>query len=101
MSALEGIRPRVVIRPLGQERILTLYPELMGTAALAVEWRRPGGPDGGFDAYFQYPSFVDGLEAIAAMRPEDDEPPAGWIRAAPPRFRRRPGGDPELEFVAP
>lgn len=102
----------MIQRRLGDGRIITLYPEIFGTARLLVEdnaamfklAERTGEPtksDGfGADAYFQYPDMMSGLTALCGMRAGDPEPPCGWVRASPPHFRRRPGGRPELEFVA-
>lgn len=104
-------------RRLRDGRILTVYAELLGTACIAIDdnpyvrgdtaWDRHLGTvgehresDGGYDRYFQFMSIEQALDAFNAMTVDDDEP-AGWHRAAPPRFRRRPGGDPAKEYVAP
>ncbi len=104
-------------RRLEDGRILTVYAEMLGTACIAIDdnayvrgqtsadrYRGTVGEhresDGGFDAYYQYMSLGAALEAFNAMG-ADDEEPDGWHRAAPPRFRRRPGGDPAKEYVSP
>lgn len=117
----------MISRRLEDGRILTVYLEIFGTAALAIDDNplvrgtterderikkdaAAGKPtraqllgeqdsDGGFDFYFQYPSLESALAAFNEMQAGDAEPPDGWVRAAPPYFRRRPGGDPELEHV--
>lgn len=128
-------------RRLEDGRVLTVYAELTGTAAIAVNLARgsarcavhnarwhghPCPPsfrcgigiardeqcewvdveleefdhDGGYDLYFQFPTVEAALVAYHAMEAGQEEP-EGWTRAAPPRFRRRPEGDPAKEFVRP
>lgn len=87
---------------LGDGRFVTVYPEALGSARLCVEdnerTRLHGERDGGYDRYYQYESVAAALAAFEIFSDGDAEPD-GWVRAAPPRFRRRPGGDPAKEYV--
>lgn len=105
------IWPAAISRRLGDGRILTATQELFGTGQILIDdnpamhqiAERSGEPtesDGGADFYFQFESFAEAVAAMVAMD-DDQAEPNGWIRAAPPRFRRRPDGDPLREFVAP
>ena len=97
-------------RHLEDGRILTLYAELFGTANILIDdnvamhkiAEKSGEPtesDGGADFYFQFATMEAARLSFDSMTAADVEP-AGWIRAAPPRFRRRPDGDPAREYVA-
>lgn len=112
----------VAQRQLEDGRVLTVYPELFDTACLLIDdnphvrgettrdrWRQTDlgeepqirESDGGADLYYQYPSYEHALAAWSAFTVDDVEPMDGWLRSAPPRFRRRPDGDSAREFVAP
>ncbi len=82
-------------------RWVTFYVELFGYASICVEDNiravEHNERDGGYDKYYQYPSVKKAY--IAYEQFTDGDEPDGWIRAAPPRFRRRPNGDPSLEFI--
>lgn len=114
-----GMPGAVAERRLDDGRLLTVYPELFGTGCLMIDdnayvrgeahcdrdlasgefpWPRRGrGSDGGSDFYFQFASVALAVAALEAMVVTELEP-AGWFRAAPPRWRRRlPDG---REFVS-
>ncbi len=82
-------------------RWVTLYAELFGYASICIEDNigavKHDERDGGFDKYYQYTTIRKASAAFEQF--SDGDEPDGWIRAAPPRFRRRPNGDPSREFI--
>lgn len=73
---------------------VTVYPEITGTARLRLAVR--GEPD--IDDEWQYASHSTAVQA--ALEWDGVGEPAGWYRHRP-TGRRRPGGDPEREYVYP
>lgn len=99
-----------ISRRLDDGRILTVTAELFGARLLIDDNRamhersrltgEPTESDGGADFYFQYQTYARAIEAMSAMTVDDLEPD-GWIRAAPPQYRRRPDGDRRREHIRP
>lgn len=82
-------------------RWVTLYAELFGYASICIEDNirtiEHNERDGGYDKYYQYSTIRKAHQAFEEFN--DGDEPDGWIRAAPPRFRRRPNADSDLEFI--
>jgi hypothetical protein len=85
----------VARRVLPDGRVLGVFP-LIYTHKLV--WTRFVG-DCGYEDGWCYPTMVEAVIALCGWDGEGD-PPDGWIRH-PTSGRRRPGGDPTKEHVAP
>lgn len=82
-------------RYLADGRLLALEPLLMGAARLHVVAE---DTDAHSDEVYDFQELMAGL--VALHRWDGTDEPEGWYRHRPSN-RRRPGGDPEKEYVAP
>lgn len=83
----------LAVRELEDGRMLVVYPLVMGTVRLCI-----GPPNiGTYDDAWCYQTPAEGLIAMAQWDGEGD-PPVGWFRHIG-SGRRRPGGDPDQEYV--
>jgi hypothetical protein len=88
----EGVLLR---RTLPDGRILDLMPLLFGA------WRLSVGPKGSLGYYDDQWDYEGQARALSAMMSWDGEgEPTGWHRH-PSSGRRRPGGDPAMEYLRP